>query len=182
MNLSEGIRQKMEGIGQMEEDWQSLLAVTESWTRELNMAETGVRQIDEALTALDRKVCRVETEQASWSLPPSIDTVEGEREDLEMAITVLHQLEEEVMQTKLVSDSAPAVGQAAHQKLVTIEKRLTDLHEAARFRREQLTVMDVVPDPASQQFLASSVPAGWERCLPQDCVPSFPCHESKTTQ
>jgi len=182
MNLSEGIRQKMEGIGQMEEDWQSLLAVTESWTRELDMAETGVRQIDEALTALDRKVCRVETEQASWSLPPSIDTVEGEREDLEMAITVLHQLEEEVMQTKLVSDSAPAVGQAAHQKLVTIEKRLTDLHEAARFRREQLTVMDVVPDPASQQFLASSVPAGWERCLTQDCVPYFSCHDRETTQ
>ena len=66
--------------------------------------------------------------------------------------------------------------------MVTIERRLTDLQEAARSRREQLAGLEVVPDPASQQFLSSSVPGGWERCLPQDCVPYFTCHESKTTQ
>ena len=46
----------------------------------------------------------METEQAGWSLPPSLDTVEGEREELDLSMSALHQLEEEVMQTKLVSD------------------------------------------------------------------------------
>jgi len=182
MSLGEGVKQNMEGVGKMQEDWQSLLAVTEGWAKELDMAESGARQLDDALTVLDRKVCQVETEQAGWSLPPSLDTVEGEREELDLAMSALHQLEEEVMQTKLVSDSAPAVSHAAHQKLVTIERRLTDLQEAARSRREQLAGLEVVPDPASQQFLSSSVPGGWERCLTQDCVPYFTCHESETTQ
>ena len=147
--LGEGVRQSMEGVVQMEEDWLRVLAVTESWSRELDLAESGARQLDDALTVLDRKVCKVETEQAGWSLPPSLDTVEGEELDqavsafrqldqavsalhqLNQAVSALHQLEEEVMQTKLVSDSA-SISQAAHQKLVTIERRLTKLQEAAR--------------------------------------------------
>ena len=91
------------------------------------MAESGARQLDDTLTVLDRKVCQVETEHAGWSLPPSLDTVEGEREMLDLAMSALHQLEEEVTQTKLVSDSSPAVIREAYQKLVTIERRLTDL-------------------------------------------------------
>ena len=181
MSLSEGAKQNMEGVEKMREDWQHLLTVTENWARELELAESGARNLDDALTVLDRKMCQVESEQAGWSLPPSIDTVEGEREELDMAMSALHQLEEEVMQTKLVSDSAP-VSHAAHQKLVTIEKRLTDLQEQAMCRRDQLAVLEIVPDPASQQFLASSVPEGWERCLTQDCVPYFSCHDSETTQ
>ena len=112
------------------------------------MAESGAKQLDDALTVLDRKVCKVKTEQAGWSLPPSLDTVEGEELDqavsafrqldqavsalhqLNQVVSALHQLEEEVMQTKLVSDSA-SISQAAHQKLVTIERRLTKLQEAA---------------------------------------------------
>ena len=172
----------MKGVVQMEEDWLRVLAVTESWSRELDMAECGARQLDDALTVLDRKVCKVETEQAGWSLPPSLDTVEGEREELDQAVSVLHQLKEEVLQAKLVSDSAPSVSQAAHQKLVTIERRLTELQEAARSRREQLAGLEMVPDPASLQSLASSVPAGWERCLTQECVPYISCHDSETTQ
>ena len=31
MSLGEGVRQNMEGVGKMQEDWQSLLAVTEGW-------------------------------------------------------------------------------------------------------------------------------------------------------
>ena len=77
MSLGEGVKQNMEGVGKMQEDWQSLLAVTEGWAKELDMAESGARQLDDALTVLDRKVCQVETEQAGWSLPPSLDTVEG---------------------------------------------------------------------------------------------------------
>ena len=113
------------------------------------MAESGAKQLDDALTVLHRKVCKVKTEQAGWSLPPSLDTVEGEELDqavsafrqldqavsalhqLNQAVSALHQLEEEVMQTKLVSDSA-SISQAAHQKLVTIERRLTKLQDAAR--------------------------------------------------
>ena len=31
--LGEGVRQSMEGVVQMEEDWLRVLAVTESWSR-----------------------------------------------------------------------------------------------------------------------------------------------------
>jgi len=180
--FDDGEKQNMEGTIKMKEDWQNLLAMTENWARELDLAEGGARKLDDALTALDKKVCQVETEQGGWCLPPSLDTIEGEREDLSLAMSALHQLEEEVMQTKLISDSTTMVSHAAHQKLVTIERRLTELQEAARMRRDQLAGLEIVPDPASQQFLAGSVPEGWERCLTQDCVPYFSCHDSESTQ
>ena len=130
-------------------------------------------------------MCRVEREQGGWALPPSLDTVEAEREELEQTVFSLRGLEEQVVQTRLITEQdqgGTLASATAHQKLVAIEKRLTELQKAAGRKREQLAGLQVQQDPGNQEFLAASVPEGWERCLTEDSVPYFSSHVNETTQ
>ena len=70
-----------------------------------------------------------------------------------------------MVQTRLMTeqDQRGTVASAtAHQKLVAIEKRLTELQEGAGRRREQLAGLHVQQDSGNQEFLAEGVPEGWE--------------------
>ena len=169
-------------FSKLDEEWNNLIAVTRNLTRELEVAETSLRQLDLTLTELDTRLCKVEADQSSWSQAPEYEALEAESLALELMTHDLRRLEEEVLKSKIATDSSQTASTTSMQKLVTIERRLTAAKEAVAARRENLRSLDVEPDPASQNFLAASVPEGWERGLTEDAVPFFSCHENETTQ
>ena len=166
----------------LDEEWRNLLAVTERLNKELEQAENSMRQLDVTLTDLDQRLCKVEAGQSSWSQSPQFESVEDESLSLELVANELRRLEEDLLKSKMASDSSESVNQPYMQKLVTIERRLTAAKEAVTVRRDQLKNMDVVSDPASQNFLSSCVPEGWERGLTEDMVPFYSFHDTETTQ
>ena len=119
-------------------------------TRELEVAETSLRQLDLTLTELDTRLCKVEADQSSWSQAPEYEALEAESLALELMTHDLRRLEEEVLKSKIATDSSQTASTTSMQKLVTIERRLTAAKEAVAARREHLRSLDVEPDPASQ--------------------------------
>jgi len=166
----------------LEQEWNDLIAVTENLTKELELAETALRQLDVTLTDLDKRLCKVESDQSSWTQSPQHESLESEMYALELVSNEVKRLEEDVLKSKIALDSSQSLSQPSMQKFATIERRLTTAQESVMTRKEQLKSLDVVPDPASQNFLASSVPEGWDRGLTEDMVPFFSCHQSETTQ
>ena len=106
------------------------------------------------------------------------ENVDEETIKLHLVSNELSRLEEEIMRTKISIDTS----QYSLQKLVTIEKRMTIAREAAKARTEYLSSQETVPDPASQVFLSSSVPQGWQRGLTENMIPFFCHHDSESTQ
>ena len=110
------------------------------------------------------------------------ENIEEETVKLHLVSNELSRLEEEIMRTKISIDTSQFASQYSLQKLVTIEKRMTMAREAAKARTEYLSSQETVPDPASQAFLSSSVPPGWQRGLTENMIPFFCHHDSESTQ
>ena len=165
----------------LDEEWKKLIAVTENLTRELEMAERKMTDMEAGLAHLEERLARVEADQAGWSESPQLEAVEAESLAVEVVNSQLSQLEEEVMKARIASDSGPH-SQVLAEKLVRLEQRLTRAREAVSRRKTELASMEVVPDPGTQQFLNTSVPQGWERAITEDFVPFFSCHQTEGTQ
>ena len=184
----EEFRRSIEGSGKtmafdkLDEEWNNLIAVTENLTKELELAERSLRHLDVTLTDLDQRLCAIESQQTKWSQSPQHETLEAESLAIELMSNELRRLEEDLIKSKIATDASQSVSQPSMQKLVTIERRLTAAKEAVTTRKDQLKSLDIVPDPASQHFLMSAVPEGWERGLTEDMVPFFSCHDTETTQ
>ena len=165
----------------LDEEWKKLIAVTENLTRELEIAERQMTDLEGNLAQLEERLARLEADQAGWAQPPLLEAVEAESLAVEVVNNQLSQLEEDVMKARLASDSGPH-SQVVVEQLVRQEQRLTRAREAVSTRRAELKSLEVVPDPGTQQFLNTSVPPGWERGITDDFVPFFSCHETEGTQ
>ena len=166
----------------LDEEWRKLIAVTDNLTRELELAEKNMTDTELKLSDLDRRLARLEADQASWTESPDLESAESDSLALEAVSSELSKLEEEVMKARIVSDSDDVQIQSSCDKLVRLEQRLTCVREAVSKRRSQLKSLEVIPDPGTQEFLNTSVPEGWERALTEDYVPFFSCHQTEGTQ
>ena len=165
----------------LDEEWKKLIAVTENLTRELEMAEQKMTDLEVSLAGLEERLARLEADQAGWSEPPPLEAVEAETLAVEVVNNQLSKLEEDAMKARLASNSAPHSQQLAEQ-LVGLEQRLTVAREAVTKRKVELKGLEVVAEPGTQQFLNTSVPQGWERAITEDFVPFFSCHQTEGTQ
>ena len=165
----------------LDEEWKKLIAVTENLTRELEMAEKKMTDLEVSLAQLEERLARVEADQAGWSQSPQLEAMEAESLAVEVVHNQLSKLEEDVMKARIASDPGPH-SQVLAEKLVRLEQRLTRAREAVTRRRTELASLEVVADPSTQQFLNTSVPQGWERAITEDYVPFFSCHQTEGTQ
>ena len=163
----------------LEKEWKNLEALSASWERDLLEAEKTARIVEDSLEEAERKLRSLESSSGEWELPPSLDTADAERDEVESTISGLKGVEELVLTAKVETDLKPFLD--VTDRLAGVERRLTALKEAAVARREQLSGLVVQQDPANQQFLNECVPDGWERCLTSDNLPYFSRHADEST-
>lgn len=164
---------------EIEEEWKSLTDRSAEWERELQEAETTAKNVELSIQLAETKLKDLETSSGEWELPPSLDTADAEREEVETTISGLHGVEELVLAAKLQSDTKPFLEVTG--RLAEVERRLTALKEAAVSRREQLSGLVIQQDPGNQEFLRECVPEGWERCLTNENIPYFSHHVDQRT-
>jgi hypothetical protein len=148
----------------MEEQWAELLALAASWGDTLELAETGLRRLEQQLAGLDGRLAGLEAESQAWCLPPSLDTARAELQELGAAMSGLQELQETVEGVRAASEQLPSA-KAAGEQVAGVERRLASLQDAAAARRAQLALLQVQEEPGSQLFLSRGVGSGWERCL-----------------
>ena len=132
----------------LEDEWKTLSERSEQWEIDLETAEAGARTVEQALHQAESKLKDLESCSGEWELPPSLDTADGEREEVESIISGLHSIEEMVLEAKIQSDTKPFLDLTA--RLSDVERRLTTLKESAVSRREQLSGLVVQLDPGNQ--------------------------------
>ena len=125
----------------LKHEWKKLKDLAEEWDAQLRDAEQATLRVDGAIGEAEAKLCHLETASTEWGLPPSLDTAGAERDEVEITLSGLNQVEELVLSAKMQSDTKPHL-QVGH-KLAALEKRLTALKESAAHRREQLSSLVV---------------------------------------
>ena len=163
----------------MAAEWQRLNDLSADWDLQLEEAERSAKTVEQTLGEAENRLKELEQNSVEWELPPSLDTADAERDEVELTISGLHNVEEMVIGAKITSDTKPYLDVTS--RLAEVERQLTALKEAAVHRREQLSGLVVQQDPGNQEFLNECVSEGWERCLTGENIPYFSHHSNETT-
>ena len=128
-------------FSKLDEEWNNLIAVTRNLTRELEAAETSLRQLDLTLTELDTRLCKVEADQSSWSQAPEYEALEAESLALELMTQDLRRLEEEVLKSKIATDSSQTASTTItnHIKHKTTRPNEPERHDIKAYHPDQTT-------------------------------------------
>merc|ERR1719309_1697316 len=117
----------------MEAEWKQLEEQCLDWHNQLTEAEKCGKQVEDWLAQAHDKLTQLETVNREWDLPPSLDTADAERDEVQSTISSLNSIEELVLCAKMETDSKPYID--VTERLAEIEQRLTSLKESAVVRR-----------------------------------------------